>query len=129
MIDLMNIISSIVIDACTDSLSTVDIWNINSIHTTQILGENVDTIESWIHICDTLTRLFWPNNSVNPWTGTPHIPKNAQLFRERLNEIKAIKNLYTQIATIFNEDGQMDKVVLAMFHPFAGKVFFLFLLK
>lgn len=121
MIDLMNIISSIVVDACSDSLSTVDIWNINSIHTSQVLGENADTIDSWTHICDSLTRLFWPNNGTNPWTGPPHIPKNAQLFRERLNEIKMIKNLYTQIATIFNEDNQMDKVVLAMFHPFAGK--------
>lgn len=121
MIDLMNIISSTVIDACVDSLSTVDIWNINSIQTSQALGENVDTIDSWIRICDSLTRLFWPNNAANPWTGSPHIPKNAELFRERLNEIKVIKNLYTQIATIFNEDDHMDKVVVAMFQPFAGR--------
>lgn len=126
MIDVINILSSIVIDSCIESLSTVDIWNINSIHTSQILGENMDTIDSWIHICDSLTRLFWPNNGANPWTGSPHIPKNAQLFRERLNEIKVIKNLYTQIATIFNEDNQMDKIVLAMFHPFAGMISFLF---
>lgn len=120
MIDLINIISSIVIDACADSLSTVDIWNINSIHSSQVLGDNVDTIDSWIRICDSLTRLFWPNNAANPWTGNPHIPKNAQLFRERLGEIKRIKNLYTQIATIFVEDNQMDKIVVAMFHPFTG---------
>lgn len=120
MIDLINIISSIVIDNCIDSLSTVDIWNINSIHTSQVLSENADIIDSWIRICDSLTRLFWPNNGANPWSGHPHIPKNAQLFQERLAEIKVIKNMYTQIATIFNEDDQMDKIIMAMFHPFTG---------
>lgn len=120
MVDLINIISSIVIEACIDGLNSVDIWNINSVHTNQALSESMDTTDSWIHICDSLTRLFWPNNAANPWTGGPHIPKNAQLFRERLNEIKVIKNLYTQIATIFNDDDRMDKVIAAMFHPFAG---------
>ena len=87
----------------------------------EVLSEITETIESWLHICDTLTRLFWPNNSSHTWIGEPHIPKQAIFFQDRLNEIKSIKNLYRQIASIFCENDRMIKSVKTMFVPFKGK--------
>lgn len=63
-----------------------------------------DTIDSWMQLCDSLTRLFWPNYVQHPWVGEPHTYKRGQLFKGRLAEIRNIKSLYKQISTLLHEE-------------------------
>ena len=90
------------IDICVENLLIENIWNLSSYHVTNLISQAVDLTDSWMQLCDSLTRLFWPNYSQNPWIGEPHKPKRGLLFKERLAEIRNIKNLYKQIVTLLN---------------------------
>lgn len=121
MKDIMDIISAIIIETCSENLNNEDIFNIESFHITEILNEVTEYIESWLHVCDTLTRLFWPNNASHSWIGEPHVPAQAIGFQERLSEIKSIKNMYKQIVSLFSDNGHMVQSVKMMFAPFKGE--------
>lgn len=111
MADLMDIIGNQVIEACLVQLMAEDIWSMNNSYVNSLMGQCVDTAESWIQLCDSLTRLFWPNYVKHPWVGEPHIPKRAQMFKERMVEIRNIKNLYKQISILLN-DGDMQEMII-----------------
>lgn len=119
-ITMLNFLGSIMLEICAENLNNEDIFNLNSFHANEILNEISEIVESWLHICDSLTRLFWPNNGSHPWIGEPYIPKQAAMFQERLNEIKSIKNMYKQIASIFCENLQMMQSIKMVFLPFKG---------
>lgn len=87
----------------------------------QAINEIEEIVDIWIQACDSLTRLFWPNNGQNPWIGEPHKAKQATQFKERLREIKNIKNMYKQIASIFGEQDQAN--IGAIFLPFEGELY------
>lgn len=63
-----------------------------------------DIIDAYIQLCDTLTRLFWPNYINHPWTSKPHIPQKAHEFKERLSDIRSIRSLYKQVANLLGEE-------------------------
>lgn len=86
----------------------------------EIINEVTEYIDSWLHVCDSLTRLFWPNNGNHTWIGEAHVPQQAVVFRERLDEIRSIKNMYRQISSILSENRHMTHNVKAMFLPFKG---------
>lgn len=98
-----------------------DVFNINSFQVAEMLNEVSDYCDSWLHVCDTLTRLFWPNNGTHTWLGPPHVPTKAIQFKERLNEIKSIKTMYAQVASIFGDNVSVIRTVNQMFIPFRGK--------
>ncbi|XP_055916348.1 cytoplasmic dynein 2 heavy chain 1 [Eupeodes corollae] len=104
MADLLDILGNLILEICTENLSTEDIWNLSSYHVTNSMSQCHDIVDSWIQLCDSLTRLFWPNYVQHVWTGEPHIPKRGQLFKERLAEIKSIKNLFKQIVILLDDD-------------------------
>lgn len=89
-------------------------------HVYQTLNDIIDVIESWIQVCDSLTRLFWPNYSRHAWIGPPHVPKTATQYSKRLQEVQAIRNVYKEIVCLFNEINQIDKSVRRIFTPFRG---------
>lgn len=115
--------SSIIEICCENLINDNDIWNLNSFHIVQTINEVYECCESWIQLCESLTKLFWPNNIQHQWIGEPHIPMQAIQFRERLNEIKNIKNMYKQIASIFLENNNqlLSQNIGKVFRPFRGK--------
>lgn len=98
-----------------------DIWNLNSQHMNTQMSQCIDTADSWMQLCDSLTRLFWPNYVQHPWVGKPHVSKRGQQFKERLLEIKNIRDLYKQIATLL-DDEEMQSILYET-SPFKGKIF------
>lgn len=51
--------------------------------TNQIL----EITESWIQICDSLTRLFWSNYGQHLWIGETYIPQLNVKFKKRVEEV------------------------------------------
>lgn len=113
-------IAANVLEFCADHLSLDDVWNLKSFEVSQTLQDILEIIDAWLHVCDSLTRLFWPNYAQHAWLGSAHIPKNAVAFQERLLEIKNIKNIYKDITCLFNENNQIDKSIRRIFIPFKG---------
>lgn len=119
MTDLLDIIGKTLLEVCLTQLLAEDIWSLNSSHVNNLMSQSIDTVDAWVQLCDSLTRLFWPNYLKHPWLGDPHIPKRGQLFKERLSEIRGIKQLYKQIATLLDDDELQE-----MFQeqaPFTGR--------
>ncbi|XP_055390537.1 cytoplasmic dynein 2 heavy chain 1 [Condylostylus longicornis] len=100
--DLMDVICNFIIEICTEILLLENIWSLSSYHVNNLMSQAMDITDSWLQLCDTLTRLFWPNYIQHQWLGDPHIPKRGKQFKERLTEIRNIKNLYKQIVTLIN---------------------------
>lgn len=90
---------------------------------TDKLIEVSENIDSYLHVCDMLTRVFWPNNGAHLWVGTAHVPPQAGVYQERISDIKSIKLMYQQISSVFVENGQSAFNVRAMFDPFKGTTF------
>lgn len=110
-----------VTEFCSDRLNEIDdVWDVKSLRVFQTLNDITEVIESWIQVCDSLTRLFWPNYARHAWIGGPHIPKTATLYLKRLHAIQAIRNVYKEIVSLFNEINQIDKSVRRIFIPFKG---------
>ncbi|XP_030382925.1 cytoplasmic dynein 2 heavy chain 1 [Scaptodrosophila lebanonensis] len=103
MADLLDIIGNRLLEACLAQLLAEDIWSLTSFNVNNLMSHCIDTVDAWIQLCDSLTRLFWPNYVKHPWVGEPHMPKRGQLFKERLTEIRNIKQLYKQIASLLDD--------------------------
>lgn len=61
--------------------------------------------DSWLRLCDSLTRFFWPNNGQHQWLGDPHAPVQAGQFVERLNEVRQVKLMLQQMMAVLSDDG------------------------
>ncbi|XP_015052343.2 cytoplasmic dynein 2 heavy chain 1 [Drosophila yakuba] len=109
MTDLLDIIGKRLLEVCLTQLLAEDVWSLNSSHVDNLMSQSIDTVDAWIQLCDSLTRLFWPNYVKHPWLGDSHVPKRGQLFKERLSEIRGIKQLYKQIATLL-EDTELQEM-------------------
>lgn len=110
-----------VTEFCSDQLNEIDdVWDVKSMHVFQTVNDIIEMFESWIQVCDSLTRLFWPNYGRHAWIGGPHIPKIATQYLKRLQDIQAIRNVYKEIVCLFNEINQIDKSVRRIFIPFRG---------
>lgn len=101
-----------------------DIWDVRSLLVYQAIIDIKEIIETWIQVCDTLTRLFWPNYARHVWLGSSHKPKNAHQYLERLNEVQNIRNTHKEIVCIFNEINQLDKSTRQIFIPFQNMKLF-----
>lgn len=114
----ISLIGNRLLEICVEQLLMEDMWNLNSQHVNTLMSQAIDTADSWMQLCDSLTRLFWPNYVQHPWVGEPHMPKRGQQFKERLSEIKNIKSLYKQIATLLDDEEM--KIMLYESSPFKG---------
>uniref|UniRef100_A0A1I8Q9V5 Dynein heavy chain, cytoplasmic n=1 Tax=Stomoxys calcitrans TaxID=35570 RepID=A0A1I8Q9V5_STOCA len=110
MADIMDVIGNHLIETCLEQLLGEEIWSLNSSHVNSLMSQCIDTAESWIQLSDSLTRLFWPNYVKHPWVGEAHVPKRAEQFKERVLEIRNIKNLYKQISTLLH-DNEMKEML------------------
>lgn len=120
-------VASNVIEFCSDRLNEIDdVWDIKSLQVYQTINEITEVTDSWIQVCDSLTRLFWPNYNRHAWIGGPHIPKIATTYLKRLQDIQSIRNIYKEIVSLFNEINQIDKSVRRIFIPYRGNFFFFF---
>jgi hypothetical protein len=59
--------ATFIINCCIDDMNQEDIWSSSSINLNGVIGLVTDTINSWIQICDSLTRLFWTNCEQHTW--------------------------------------------------------------
>ncbi|GAB0096653.1 Cytoplasmic dynein 2 heavy chain 1 [Sergentomyia squamirostris] len=118
MADVMDVICLSVLNICTDNLSGEDIWSLESLHVNNAFVHIGEITDNWIQICDSLTRLFWPNYTQHSWLGDPHIPRQAVAFKSRLEEVRNIKNLYRQIVSLFGDNTPLIDSVNKMFKPF-----------
>lgn len=110
-----------ILEFCSDRLNELDdIWNIKSMQAYQLIAETTEVIDAWLQVCDSLTRLFWPNYAGHTWLGEPHIPKNARAFLRRLKEVQNVRDTYKEIVCLFNEINQIDKSHRRIFLPFQG---------
>uniref|UniRef100_A0A1B0AQ10 Dynein heavy chain, cytoplasmic n=1 Tax=Glossina palpalis gambiensis TaxID=67801 RepID=A0A1B0AQ10_9MUSC len=110
MAGLMDVLGDQLMHICLDPLPKDDVWNINNCHVTNLMSQLLDTADSWLQLCDSLTRLFWPNYAKHPWIGETHLPKGVQLLKERILDIRNIKNLYKQISFLLN-DYEMEDIM------------------
>lgn len=111
-----------ILEFCSDRLYELDdIWDIKSLMVYQTLTDVTEVVDAWLQVCDSLTRLFWPNYGSHVWIGEPHIPKNARAFLDRLKEVQNVRNVYKEIVCLFNEINQIDKSHRRIFVPFQGE--------
>lgn len=111
-----------ILEFCSDRLYELDdIWDMKSLQVFQTVTDIMEVVDAWLQVCDSLTRLFWPNYGRHAWIGEPHIPKNARAFLERLKEVQNVRNVYKEIVCLFNEINQIDKSHRRIFGPFQGK--------
>uniref|UniRef100_A0A1A9WMF6 Dynein heavy chain, cytoplasmic n=1 Tax=Glossina brevipalpis TaxID=37001 RepID=A0A1A9WMF6_9MUSC len=103
MADLMDVLGDQLMQICLDPLLKEDVWNISNFHVSSLMSQLLDTADSWLQLCDSLTRLFWPNYAKHPWVGETHLPKGVQLLKERIMDIRNIKSLYKQISFLLND--------------------------
>lgn len=111
-----------ILEFCSDRLNELDdIWDIKSLQVYQTVTDITEVVDAWLQVCDSLTRLFWPNYGRHAWIGEPHIPKNARAFLDRLKEVQNVRNVYKEIVCLFNEINQFDKSHRRIFMPFQGE--------
>ncbi|XP_059611101.1 cytoplasmic dynein 2 heavy chain 1 [Phlebotomus argentipes] len=118
MADVMDVICLNILEICIDNLTGEDVWSLDNIHVSTAFAHIGELAGNWIQICDSLTRLFWPNYAQHPWLGESHVPRQAKAFTARLEEVKNIKNLYRQIVTLFTDNTHLIDSVNRMFQPF-----------
>uniref|UniRef100_A0A1B0DN78 Dynein heavy chain, cytoplasmic n=1 Tax=Phlebotomus papatasi TaxID=29031 RepID=A0A1B0DN78_PHLPP len=118
MSDVMDVICFSVLEICIENLNGEDVWSLDNLHVNTAFAHIGEIADNWIQICDSLTRLFWPNYAQHPWLGEAHIPRQAQAFKSRLEEVKNIKNLYRQISSLFSDNSHLIDSVNRIFQPF-----------
>lgn len=119
MKDILDILAMHVVECCADQLSTEDLWssaNSRSINASMLQVH--DILDNWNQVCDSLTRLFWPNYGQHAWLGDPHIPKVGHLLKSRITEISNIKTLHSQLVNLFEDDGNLVRMLNQIFRPF-----------
>lgn len=119
MVDVLDVIALNIVEMCCDQLSNDDLWSGNTLTTTANITHVQDVLDSWNQVCDTLTRLFWPNYAQRQWLGEPHTPRFGTLFKARLHEITTLRSLHTELSHLFTDDPQTLNTMLGqMFRPF-----------
>lgn len=120
MVSIIDVLSSMVVDCCVEEMSQQDdLWSSSSsMNLSELISHVLDVLNSWIQICDSLTRLFWSNCEQNPWVGKPHIPSITTRFKLRVEEILDIKQVYKQISLLSLEDETIDLLSTDYFHCF-----------
>lgn len=120
MIDVLDVIALYLVEMCCEQLSNDDMWSINSLATNGTITHVQDIVDNWNQVCDTLTRLFWPNYANHQWLGEAHVPKYGRLLKERINEIMKLRSLNTELSNLFALDDEVTTATMLgqMFRPF-----------
>lgn len=109
MVSIIDVLSSMIVSCCVDDMNQQDdVWSTSSMNLNELIGHVMDIMNTWIQICDSLTRLFWTNCEQHPWIGKPHIPSLMTRFKLRVEEILDIKQVHQQIAILSSEDETID---------------------
>lgn len=119
MVSIIDVLSSMIVSCCVDDMNQQDdIWVSSSMNLNELIGHVTDIMDSWIQICDSLTRLFWTNCEYHSWIGKPYVPSLMTRFKLRVEEILDIKQVHKQIATLSTEDDTIDLKSRDYFYSF-----------
>lgn len=119
MQDLLDITGAAVVASCAASLRHDDPFGVDVLHAVaEQLGEATELMHTWLRVCDSLTRLFWPNNGQHQWLGEPHQPALAQRFVGRLQDVGHMRAMFQQIVVVFDGDAAALRRVQAIFQQF-----------
>ncbi|XP_058827016.1 cytoplasmic dynein 2 heavy chain 1-like [Topomyia yanbarensis] len=106
MCSIFDIISTHVVNTCTEKLIELDIWDVGSIYLDEAINHVKETLESWYQTFDSLTRLFWPNYEQHAWIGKPYSSKQLDKLRSRFSEILEIKNSKDLLYALFFDNDE-----------------------
>lgn len=120
MVDVLDVIAWTLVELCCDQLNNDDLWSGNTMATTGTITHVQDIIDSWNQVCDTSTRLFWPNYAQRQWLGEPHVPSSGARLKERLDEIGTLRRLHSELSNLLCADETQAtwQLLGQMFRPF-----------
>lgn len=119
MQDLLDVTGSAVVASCAVSLRHDDPFSVDALHTVaEQLGEATELLNMWLRVCDSLTRLFWPNNGQHQWLGEPHRTALALQFVERLQDVGNMRAMFQQIVVVFDGEAAALRRVQGIFQQF-----------
>ncbi|XP_055534643.1 cytoplasmic dynein 2 heavy chain 1 [Wyeomyia smithii] len=118
MCSIFDLISTHVVNTCTEYLTEQDIWDEGSIFLDEAINHVKSTLETWYQTFDSLTRLFWPNYEQHAWIGEPYNSKQLNKFRTRYSEILAIKKCKDLLFALFHDNDDFSFHVSDIIGPF-----------
>lgn len=122
MVDVLDVVAMSLVEMCCDHLSNDDLWGGNTLVVSGTIAHVQDIIDNWNQVCDTLTRLFWPNYATRQWLGDAHVPRYGRLLKERLQEISNLRTMHLELGNLFARDGHDEAGTVTMlgqmFRPF-----------
>ena len=119
MVSIIDVLSQLVVSCCIEDMNEQDnIWTSGSITINHLINNVLDIINNWMQVCDSMTRLFWTNCEHHMWIGNPYVPAIMTKFKNRMQEILEIKQIYKQITILSQEDDTIDLTAKDYFHTF-----------
>lgn len=119
MVSIIDVLSQLVVNCCIDDMNEQDnIWTSSSITINNLINNVLDIINNWMQVCDSMTRLFWTNCEHHMWIGSPYVSAIMTKFKNRMQEILEIKQIYKQITILSQEDDTIDMTAKDYFHTF-----------
>lgn len=119
MISIIDVLSSMIVSCCVEEMNQQDdVWSTGSMNLNELISHVMDILNSWIQICDSLTRLFWTNCEQHRWSGHPYVPSLMTRFKMRVEEILDIKQVHKQISLLSSEDETIDLKSRDYFYSF-----------
>lgn len=82
------------IKSVNKGLTGVNFWFKDFSEVSQLLQQSIALIKHWETSCKQLTEIFWPNYSLNAWTGDAYVPQGLLDLINRLGEARLF-NLIT----------------------------------
>ena len=82
------------------------------------MQSGVGLCEKFIHTCEQLTALFWPNYIPHKWEGGPYKPDHAINVHNRLKEVLSLRTLHKQLSQLLSVSEQTEMKMNKSFDPF-----------
>lgn len=122
MVSIIDVLSTLIVNCCIDDINEHDgIWTTGSNTLNNLINNILDITNNWMQVCDSMSRLFWTNCEHHLWIGNPYVPAIMTKFKNRMEEILEIKQIYKQISVLSQEDDTIDMTTKDYFHTFRGK--------
>ncbi|GLH06947.1 Cytoplasmic dynein 2 heavy chain 1, partial [Gryllus bimaculatus] len=101
-------------------LKNIHLWEDPFSKVEELISQGINIGEKWIHTCERLTSLFWPNYTPHPWEGPPYSPVYVKNFVNRLQEILRLRTLHRQLIRLLSKSEQLELGTNDSFKPFEG---------
>ena len=101
-----------------DIFSLTDLWTAPYLQVEENLQSGIGLCEKFIHTCEQLTALFWPNYIPHKWEGGPYKPDHAINVHNRLKEVLSLRTLHKQLSQLLSVSEQTEMKMNKSFDPF-----------